>query len=413
MLTEIITIGDELLLGQTIDTNSAWLGSKLSEIGVEIVRKSAVKDSENDILIALEEAFNRSNLILMTGGLGPTKDDITKQTLCKFFGVGLRRDNEVLEQLEKYFSQRNRALLEINKMQADLPENCLTLRNEVGTAPGMLFQYHGKMLISMPGVPYEMKNIMEQGGFSAIKSHFNLPKIIHNTALTFNIPESLLSKKLEPIENSLPSHIKLAYLPQFNTIRLRLSGQGMDHEKLESEMQIWFSQICTICGEHLIERVDKTLPELVGEKLIQRNLSISLAESCTGGFISHQLTLNPGISKVFPGSVISYANEIKIKELGVDKDIINTYGAVSEPCARAMAEGVKNKFQSDYSISTTGIAGPTGGSLEKPIGTIYIGIATPKKTVVKPFMLHGSRDQFISRASNAALAELYLLLGVE
>lgn len=413
MLAEIITIGDELLIGQTIDTNSAWLGKNLSEIGVGISRKTAISDQEQAIIDALNEAFSRSDLVIMTGGLGPTKDDLTKQTLAKYYGVELIREEKVLKQLEDFFLKRNRDLLEINKMQADLPSNCRVLYNEKGTAPGMLFFENGKMLISMPGVPYEMQHIMEGAGFEAIKNAFQLPYIQHLTALTIQVPESLLSKKLEDVENRLPSHIKLAYLPHFNTIRLRLSGTSNNMIALKEEMQDLFNEITRKCGSALLAKSDTTPLELLTEELLKNPYPISLAESCTGGYLSHQLTLTPGISKVFKGSLISYANEIKISDLGVPQEIIQNEGAVSAACAEAMVRGVQKKFDTRYAIATTGIAGPTGATENKPLGTIYIATIKDTEVEVKHYHLFGDRMHFMARASNLAFADLYRRIVVE
>lgn len=410
MNAEIITIGDELLLGQVIDTNSAWMGLELADAGISVIRRTAVGDSEEAIITAITEAQNRVDIVLVTGGLGPTKDDKTKQTLCKLYQCDYRQDETVLLHLEKIFAKRGRQLLEINKQQALLPSACETLFNEEGTAPGMWFEKDGKILISMPGVPYEMKHIMQTQVIERLKKQFTLPFIIHKTLLTANIPESLLSNKLEHIENRLPEHITLSYLPALQTIRLRLTGKGTDRSQLESDIDNFLAEIKTVCAENLVAEGDVNIIEYISKKLIETNMSISVAESCTGGYISNQLILTPGISNVMKGSIISYANEIKIQELGVSPNTIQTEGAVSESCARQMVNGIAKKFNTRIAISTTGIAGPGGGTDEKPVGLIYIGVKVDDKTEVQKFQLRGNREQFMQRAAICAFDMLRAML---
>ncbi len=413
MNAEIITIGDELLIGQTVDTNSAWIGKNLAQYGIQISRKTAISDSESEIITAVNEALQRVDFLLITGGLGPTKDDITKKTLSKLYNCGFRRDDSVSAHLEKIFARRGRQLLEINKQQADVPELCEVLPNEVGTAPGMWFDVNGKVLVSMPGVPNEMMHIMENRVFQRIKARFKTPEILHYTAVTVGIPESLLSKQLEEFEQSLPPHIKLAYLPALNTVKLRLSGQSDDGEILRAEVTGYFDRMCAICGDAILVKEDISPVKHIANLLIKHKIKITLAESCTGGYIANQLVVEPGISKVFNGSIISYANEIKHNELGVPEAVFNTEGAVSETCARYMCEAALNKFNADIAVSTTGIAGPGGATDEKPVGLIYIGIATAKGTSVKKFHLFGSREQFMQRAANCVMALLKDLLSAE
>jgi len=403
MNAEILTIGDELLIGQTIDTNSAWIGKNLALFGIQISRKTAISDSEKEIIAAINEAFQRVDFLLVTGGLGPTKDDITKKTLAGFYSCGFRRDESVAAHLENIFARRGRQLLEINKQQADVPEICEVLCNEVGTAPGMWFDQKGKVLVSMPGVPNEMVHIMENRVFPRIKDRFKTPEILHCTAVTVGIPESLLSKQLEDFEKTLPPHIKLAYLPALNTVKLRLSGQSDDAALLKAEMTGYFDNLCEVCGEAIFVREDISPVKYIARQLIHNKIKISLAESCTGGFIANQLVTESGISKVFNGSIISYANEIKHRELGVPNEIFSTVGAVSEKCARYMCEAALKKFNADIAISTTGIAGPGGATDEKPVGLIYIGIATAKGSRVKKYHLFGTREQKMQRAANCAM----------
>ena len=403
MQAEIITIGDELLIGQTIDTNSAWMGKELANRGIQVSRKTAISDTKDAIMNAIKESFNRVDLVLLTGGLGPTKDDITKKTLTEFYGCSYRRDSQVMAHLENIFAKRGRTLLDINSQQADVPEICETLYNEVGTAPGMWFDVNGKVLISMPGVPSEMMHIMENRVFPKLKNRFETPHIIHLTALTIGIPESLLSKQLETFELGLPPHIKLAYLPALNTVKLRLSGTGINEDELQQDMQAQFDGLCGIASKHIFAREDIQPVKFIAQKLIQHKLKVTLAESCTGGYIANQFVQVPSISKVFSGSIISYSNDIKHRELGVDEALFTTVGAVSSECAKAMCEAALEKFSADIAISTTGIAGPGGATPEKPVGLIFIGIATKQGSMVQKFHLFGTREQFMIRASNCAM----------
>lgn len=400
---EIITIGDELLIGQTIDTNSAWIGRQLSDRGIAILRRTAIKDREQDIVNAISESFGRVDFVLVTGGLGPTKDDITKKTLANIYGCGYRRDQAVLAHLERLFANRGRTLMDVNRQQADLPEICETLHNEVGTAPGMWFDVNGKVLVSMPGVPNEMMHIMEHGVFPRLKNRFSTPTILHKTAVTINIAESLLSKELETFEAALPEHIKLAYLPSMNTVKLRLTGQSEDEQSLNREMNEWFGQLCERAGAWLFAPEDVIPARYIARKLIENKITFTLAESCTGGYIANQLIMEPGVSAILSGSMVTYANQIKHDELGVPKEVFETEGAVSETCARIMAEGIRKKFGADLAISTTGIAGPAGGTESKPVGLIYIGVSSAAGTVVKKFRLFGNREQFMMRACHCAM----------
>ncbi|MBM3399573.1 MAG: CinA family nicotinamide mononucleotide deamidase-related protein [Bacteroidetes bacterium] len=403
MNAEILTIGDELLIGQTVDTNSAWIGKNLASFGIQITRKTAISDSENEIISAINEAFERVDFLLITGGLGPTKDDITKKTLAKLYDCGFRRDKGITVHLEAIFARRGRQMLEINKQQADVPEICEVLANEEGTAPGMWFDQNGKVLVSMPGVPNEMMHIMENRVFPRIKNRFKTPEILHYTAVTVGVPESLLSKQLEDFEKTLPPHLNLAYLPALNTVKLRLSGRSDDAALLKAEMAGYFDNMCEVCGDAIFVREDISPVKHIARQLIQSNIKISLAESCTGGFIANQLVIEPGISKVFNGSIISYANEIKQHELGVPAEIFSTVGAVSKECAQYMCESALKKFNADIAVSTTGISGPGGATDEKPVGLIYIGIATARGSRVKKYHLFGTREQFMHRAANYAM----------
>ena len=401
MEAEIITIGDELLIGQTIDTNSAYLGQQLGKIGISVSRKTAISDQENAILSAIAESQSRVNILIITGGLGPTKDDITKKTLCKYFDCGYRMDENVVNQLQKMFEKRGRVMLETNLVQANMPEACETLTNEVGTAPGMWFFRNDQVLISLPGVPGEVYHLIENQVIPKLQREFNLPIVEHRTLVTVQKAESLLSRDLESFEASLPENIGLAYLPSFNTVKLRLTQKVENINDLSIDHYFKLLQQTIAEDVFCLEDIDPALH--VSRYLIQKNISFSTAESCTGGWVAHRLMQAPGISAVYPGSIVAYSNEVKATELGVPSHIFDEDGAVSEACSLAMADGVRKKFGVDLGISTTGIAGPGGGTDKKPVGLVYIAVSYKENSMVKKFRLFGNREQIIQRSSNAAL----------
>jgi nicotinamide-nucleotide amidase len=401
MEAEIITIGDELLIGQTIDTNSAYLGQQLGKIGISVSRKTAISDQENAILSAIAESQSRVNILIITGGLGPTKDDITKKTLCKYFDCGYRMDENVVNQLQKMFEKRGRVMLETNLVQANMPEACETLTNEVGTAPGMWFFRNDQVLISLPGVPGEVYHLIEKQVIPRLQQEFNLPMVEHRTLVTVQKAESLLSRDLESFEASLPENIGLAYLPSFNTVKLRLTQKVKNINDLSIDHYFKLLQQTIAEDVFCLEDIDPALH--VSRYLIQKNISFSTAESCTGGWVAHRLMQAPGISAVYPGSIVAYSNEVKATELGVPSHIFDEDGAVSEACSLAMADGVRKKFGVDLGISTTGIAGPGGGTDNKPVGLVYIAVSYKENSMVKKFRLFGNREQIIQRSSNAAL----------
>ena len=401
MEAEIITIGDELLIGQTIDTNSAYLGQQLGKIGISVSRKTAISDQENAILSAIAESQSRVNILIITGGLGPTKDDITKKTLCKYFECGYRMDENVVNQLQKMFEKRGRVMLETNLVQANMPEACETLTNEVGTAPGMWFYRNDQVLISLPGVPGEVYHLIEKQVIPRLQQEFNLPMVEHRTLVTVQKAESLLSRDLESFEASLPENIGLAYLPSFNTVKLRLTQKVENINDLSIDHYFKLLQQTIAEDVFCLEDIDPALH--VSRYLIQNNISFSTAESCTGGWVAHRLMQAPGISAVYPGSIVAYSNEVKATELGVPSHIFDEDGAVSEACSLAMADGVRKKFGVDLGISTTGIAGPGGGTDKKPVGLVYIAVSYKENSMVKKFRLFGNREQIIQRSSNAAL----------
>ncbi len=410
MQAEIITVGDELLIGQVVDTNSAWLGQMLNKFGIKIRRINSISDNADEIKLQLTECLSRSELIIMTGGLGPTKDDITKKTLAEYFQMGWRTDEQVLAQLTQWFDTRGRTMLEVNKHQADLPEGCTTLMNEWGTAPGMWFEIDGKIVISMPGVPFEMKNIFEHKALPLINATFSQPKLYHKTILTINIPESLLAKRIEAIEDALPSNIKLAYLPNWNTVRLRLSGTAQPDQDIVKAVDGFAQSICDLLGEAVAATEDLTMAEIVFNLLKNKNKTLSIAESCTGGYISHQITQISGASRVFVGSVVSYSNTVKHHQLGVESTLFETVGAVSEQVVTQMAEGVRERLATDYSIAVSGVAGPGGGSPEKPVGTVVIGVSCKDTTMVQTFHFNGDRMNVIGRSNNMAFDMLRRLI---
>jgi nicotinamide-nucleotide amidase len=396
---EVITIGDELLIGQVIDTNSAWIGQQLNKIGLEIVQKTAISDSREHIIAALDDAKTRANIILMTGGLGPTKDDLTKYTLAQYFNCGFRTDETVKQHVIDIFKKFNRPILDINLQQADVPEICETIFNGLGTAPGMWFEVDGRIYVSMPGVPYEMKGMMENFVLPRIKKLGADQHIIHKTLVSVGIGESFLSKKIEDIEEKIPPHIKLAYLPNYNIVRMRLTARGADEKTLQNEIGAIVKQIYDRVGEYIAIDEDTPMQELVGRLLKEKGKTIATAESCTGGFVAHQLTSIAGSSAYYKGSVISYDNSVKVAQLGVKQQVLDTVGAVSQETVEQMAKGVRAKIETDYAIATSGVAGPDGGTDEKPVGTVWIAVAGKGGVVSKKYKFHGTRQAIIERST--------------
>jgi nicotinamide-nucleotide amidase len=410
MLAEIITIGDEILIGQIIDTNSAWMATHLNEVGVRVKQISSVSDDKQHILNALNEAHQRADVILITGGLGPTKDDITKKTLAEYFGVGFRTDDAALENVKQIFAKYNRPLLEVNIKQAEVPENCEVINNGNGTAPGMWFDYKGKIYVSMPGVPFEMHYMMQETVIPKLEQRFQLPKVIHKTILTVGEGESFLAERIADIENSLPPTIKLAYLPKLGQVRLRLSGYEDKTGDLQKQIDYYSALLVERIGKVVVAEEDIALEKAILNKMAARNLTLSVAESCTGGYISHLFTQHAGSSKVFFGGAVSYSYELKESILGVKNETLWQYGAVSEPTVIEMVEGALLNFKSDYAIAVTGIAGPDGGLPDKPVGTVWVGVAGGGKSLIKKFTFGSKRIQNIERTAIAALGMLNTLL---
>jgi nicotinamide-nucleotide amidase len=410
MLAEIITIGDEILIGQIVDTNSAWMAAGLNNIGIRVKQISSVSDDRRHILTALAEAGNRADIILITGGLGPTKDDITKKTIAEYFNVKLVENKDALDNVRAIFARYNRPLLDVNRLQAQVPENCEVILNKNGTAPGMWFNEGGKIYISMPGVPHEMMYMMEEDVLPRLKSSLKLPVIIHKTILTVGEGESFLAERIADIEDLLPSYIKLAYLPKLGQVRLRLSGYGEDEAFLKEKVNEFAAKIVERVANVVAAEEDIPIEKAILNFMTEKGLTLSLAESCTGGYISHLITQHPGSSKVFLGGVVSYSNGLKESVLGVKNETLEQFGAVSRETVTEMAEGALLNFKSNYALAVTGIAGPDGGTPDKPVGTVWIAVATINKILAKKLTFGNKRRQNIERSAIAALNMLNTLL---
>jgi len=387
-----MTIGDEILFGQITDTNTQWIGTELTNIGIRPVRKTSVGDNAEEILAALGEALTRVDVLIITGGLGPTKDDITKHALCTFFGTELEINESALALITGFFTQRGRAMTELNRQQAALPQNCIYLQNDWGTAPGMWFEQAGKVVISLPGVPFEMKSLMTQRVLPRLLAFFKPPLIRHKIIRTIGIGESTLAENIEVWEDSLPPHIKLAYLPHFGQVRLRLTATGDDNEQLASELAYETERVMLLVEKWVYGYDNDELETVIGKLLMAEHATVSTAESCTGGFVAHKITSIPGSSRYFTGSVVAYDNDVKMNTLGVSMDDLLEHGAVSEQAVKAMAEGVRKLMHTTYGIATSGVAGPDGGSPEKPVGTIWIACASPTETTARQLTLTKHRS---------------------
>jgi nicotinamide-nucleotide amidase len=411
MQAEIITIGDEILIGQIIDSNSAWMAQELNRIGVRVKQITSVSDDSAHIIEALSNAEQRADIILITGGLGPTKDDITKKTLAAYYGSReMIIHQPTLDIVSAFFLKRNLPLTELNRLQALVPDNCEVVLNENGTAPCMLFRKANKLVFSMPGVPFEMKYLMESKILPFISKEFSLPTIYHKTILTSGIGESFLAEKIEDIENALPAYIKLAYLPKLGTVRLRLSTATDATPMVIAEVEEISSRIKECIAEFWVADTDIPLEKAILNIMENQNLTLSVAESCTGGYISHLLTQHPGSSKVFAGGGIVYTNKLKSSLLGVREETLGNFGAVSEETIKEMVNGAIVNFNTDYAIAVSGVAGPDGGSAEKPVGTVWIAVANKQKIVAKKFNFKNKRLQNIERSAVAALNLLLRLI---
>ena len=411
MNAEIVTIGDEILIGQIVDTNSAWIAQELNSIGFEVSRITSISDSGNEIKSAIDESFSRVDVVLMTGGLGPTSDDITKPALASYFGTTLTLHKPTLEHIATLFEQRGLPLTDSNRAQALLPTTCKVIPNIQGTAPGMMFHSGNKVLISMPGVPFEMKEIMQSHILPWLKHHGKMLDIIrHKTIHTFGLPESFLSEKLTSWERALPSHIKVAYLPSPTAIRLRLTARGRNLDMLETSIKKAAYELLAEIPNEAFGYNNTSMAEVVGQLHTLTNTSVCTAESCTGGTIAQMLTAVPGSSRYFMGSVVAYANSVKEGVLNVNSSEIEFSGAVSKEVVESMAKGALRIFGTDYAIATSGIAGPGGGSHEKPVGTVWIAVAARDRVVSQLFRFGTDREKNIIRSSVSALNMLRLLL---
>jgi len=406
MLAEIITIGDEILIGQIVDTNSAWMAQQLNLIGLKVKQISSVSDDAQHILEALSLAEKRADLILITGGLGPTKDDITKHTLCTYFNTKLIRNTTVENQVIQFFRDRDREPGNINLQQADVPEICTVIENQQGTAPGMWFDKGEKVFVSMPGVPYEMMAMMEQNILPMLKKKFKTPYIYHRTLLTQGVGESQLAQWIAEWEDALPPHIKLAYLPSPGTVRLRLSASGAEEKVLKEDVDVQIEKVKLLIGRNIFGEGEQTLAEVIQELMISKGLKLALGESCTGGFVSHLITSIPGSSAYYQGGVIPYQNEMKTFWLGVNDETLAKHGAVSEEVVKEMASGLCDVFQSDYSIAISGIAGPGGATKDKPVGLVWVAIGTPDNIITRKLQFGSNR---IRNIQMTALSSLNLL----
>lgn len=403
IFADVITIGDEILYGQIVDTNTQWISEKLDIYGFKVRRKISVGDQASEIEDVVKESSQKAKIVILTGGLGPTKDDITKSTLARIFDDTLVIEPHAEALIRDYFISRGRPFTELNRQQAAIPSKCTYLPNLTGTAPGMWFENNGTVLISLPGVPYEMKYLMENEVLPRLKAHFNAPTIYHRVVRTIGIGESFLAERIEDWEDNLPQEIKLAYLPGNGQVKLRLTGIGDELTHLKQLVQTEVEKLQELVPEYIYSTKNQEMPEVIGELLVAQNKTIAVAESCTGGFLAHLISEVPGCSRYFMGSVTSYDNAIKIGELGVLPQTLEEFGAVSEQTAKEMAEGIRQKMKVDYALSTTGVAGPTGGSEEKPVGTVWIACAGPNGTVTQKLQLTTQRGTNIRWASYLTL----------
>lgn len=410
MTTEIITIGDELLMGQVVDTNSAFMGNHLALSGIAVGRITSIGDDSSVIERTLLDAMERSEVVIVTGGLGPTKDDITKHTLAKMFHSPLVRHQPTYDHVERMMTERGVDFNASNRSQADVPQCCHVLHNALGTAPGMMFERNGHLLFSVPGVPYEMQGLIVDKVLPAIRQHFDLQSVIHHTVVVFGLAESVLSELISPWEEALPSYLKLAYLPNARGIRLRLSAYNVDNEKVTCEINVQFAELQKLIPSYYLGDEPSSVESALVAALKARGQTLAVAESCTGGSISARLTELAGVSEIYMGSVTAYSNSVKINILDVSSQTLELHGAVSEPVALEMARGARQKLGSHWGIATTGIAGPDGGSAQKPVGTVCIAVVGDGVEQVKTFHFGTLRHQNIERAATHALNMLRLLV---
>jgi len=410
MQAEIITIGDEILIGQIVDTNSAWIAEQFNLNGIEIYQITSVHDDHNHIMEALKKAEEKVDLVIITGGLGPTKDDITKNTLCTYFGTRLVMHEPSFAHIKERFEKRNIDMNKLNRDQALVPESCTVLPNKAGTAPGMWFEKNDTYFASLPGVPFEMKYLIEYEVLPRLRRSGKTKAIYHKTVQTQGIPESMLAMKLEEWESALPENIKLAYLPNPMSVRLRLSAMGTDENLLKQQVKNEVEKLRKLIPENIFGYDTDTLAEVIGRLLTESGKTLAVAESCTGGYIAHLITSVPGSSNYFNGSVTAYSNAIKQNILQVQESTLIENGAVSKAVASEMAVGVRKALNADFAVATTGIAGPDGGTADKPVGTVWIAVANAEKVIAKKFLFGDNRERNIIRSSQTALQMLRRLI---
>jgi nicotinamide-nucleotide amidase len=405
MTAEIITIGDEILIGQIVDSNSAYIAKELNLIGISVYQITSVQDEKEHILSALLDASKRADIVILTGGLGPTKDDVTKYTFAEYFDDQLVTNEEVLQHIEELFAKyKKTSISDLNREQAMLPSKATVLHNRYGTAPGMWMEKEGKVYISLPGVPYEMKNLMAEEVIPRLREKFHRPFIYHKTLLTRGEGESAIANKLAAFEDRLPKHIKLAYLPGLGSVRLRLSGKGEQEEELISSVEKQAEGLYELLSDIIAEEQeeDEKIAVQISKLLTSQQKFLSAAESCTGGALAAEFTTHPGASSCFKGGMVSYATQVKVENLNVPRELIEKYTVVSAEVAEAMAKNARKYFKTDYALSTTGNAGPTKGDSDAEVGTVFIGLATPEKVFSKKFIFGNSRDQVVKQTVQKA-----------
>lgn len=404
MQAEIITIGDEILIGQILDSNSKWIAEELNKIGVSVYQITSIQDEKQHILKAVKEAQSNVDIVIITGGLGPTKDDITKLTLAEYFNDTLILNEEVVAHIKSLFEKMNYPFTEVNRQQALVPSTCTPLKNYFGTAPGMWFQHNQKVVVSLPGVPNEMKGLIDNSVLPKLKDTFKLPFILHKTILTYGMGESMVAGRIEDWENDLPKFIKLAYLPSYGKVRLRLSAKGENKQQLIEGIAKEVEKLTKLIPDIIVGFDEsETIEVVIGKMLIEKKQTLSTAESCTGGNIAKMITSIPGSSNYFVGSVVAYHPKIKINELGVDKSLIEKHSVVSAEVAEAMVKGIQQKFNTTYAIATTGNAGPTTDNTDTSVGTVFIAIATPTTVFSKEYFFGQPREKVIHRTSYEAI----------
>ncbi len=403
MKVQVITIGDEILIGQIIDTNSAWMGAQLNDAGFDIQNITTVSDEEQAIKDALDQAFRQFDIVLMTGGLGPTKDDITKKTLADYFGVGMVFSESTFNRIQRMFEKWGRSTTEAHRLQCYMPENAKLLFNKMGTAPGMWFEHNGKVVVSMPGVPYEMKYLMTNEVIPKLSTQFTPRAVIHRTIQTIGEGESRIADRIEPVTDSLPDFVKVAFLPGLGRVRIRLTTTGDNEQELQQLLDEKVKEIVALIPEFVFGYGTDKLEEVVGKLLVEKGKYLTLAESCTGGYVSHRITANPGASAYFAGSIVPYSNTIKVNQLKVNPETLKEHGAVSEATVIEMVKGLLNLMGADIAVAISGIAGPGGGTEEKPVGTIWLAVGDNDKVVTRKLNLGKKRLQNIEYTGNQVL----------